>query len=383
MKHCGQQPAQNQQVQVASAMSIDNNSSAISAKSYLYAGKEEWWVRHQPFIFSQGYKLRPRYEPSWVPSWSVPGDKKEQHEDSLRSYGSTPALDAIRLSTGEKVVLKRVVTNQDELKIVLLLDSPRLREDPRNRTIPILEVITVPNENWTLLAMPYCRRFHDPPFHCPAEVVEASQQYLEGLQFMHDNNICHFDIAPQNLMMDEKRVVPAGSHFIRPRTHTGFKGLFCWTDRCLVGPVDYYYIDFGLSMYFPRGRAAARTSGGLRTFPTIPELSDTKPYDPFKVDIYQLGLTIERLIKAYPTLRPFAPVAAAMMDPAPAARPAPAESLAQLKTIAARMGPKRLRRPMWKKNGFVDHITRKLLGGYYPNTPHLSLLGSAGPDMPL
>ncbi|KAJ7886618.1 hypothetical protein B0H14DRAFT_3729410 [Mycena olivaceomarginata] len=181
-------------------------------------------------------KLRPRYEPSWVPSWSVPGDKKEQHEDTLRSYGSTPTLDAIQLSTGEKVVLKRVVTNEDELKIVLLLDSPCFRQDLRNRTIPILEVITVPNENWTLLVMPYCRGFHDPPFHCPAEVVDALRQYLGGLQFMHDNDICHFDIAPQNLMMDEKRVVPAGSHFLMPRTHTGFRSLFCWTDRCLVGP---------------------------------------------------------------------------------------------------------------------------------------------------
>ncbi|KAJ7280209.1 kinase-like domain-containing protein [Mycena rebaudengoi] len=350
-------------------MSIDKFTS-ISAKSYLYAGKEEWWVRHQPFILSHGYKLRPRYEPSWVPSWS----QGTKGSGAKITYDHTD-LDAIRLSTGENVVLKRVVTNEDELKIVLLLDSPRLREDPRNRTIPILEVITVPNENWTLLVMPYCRGFHDPPFHCPAEVVEALQQYLEGLQFMHDNNISHFDIAPQNLMMDEKRVVPSGSHFFRPRTHTGFRGLFCWTDRCLVGPVDYYYLDFGLSMYFPRG-SPARTTGGLRTFPTIPELSGTKPYDPFKVDIYQLGLTIEQLIKAYPALFPFAPVVTAMMDPAPAARPAPAESLARLNTIAARMGPKKLGRAMWKKNGFKDHITRKLLGGYYPNTPNLSIHGT-------
>jgi len=30
---------------------------------------EYFWVDHQPFLLSCGYRLRPRYDPTWVPSW--------------------------------------------------------------------------------------------------------------------------------------------------------------------------------------------------------------------------------------------------------------------------------------------------------------------------
>lgn len=43
---------------------------------------EMFWVDYQPFLLSRGYKLRPRYQPDWVPSW---GAQKitGQEEDSL------------------------------------------------------------------------------------------------------------------------------------------------------------------------------------------------------------------------------------------------------------------------------------------------------------
>ncbi|KAJ6621031.1 kinase-like domain-containing protein [Mycena sp. CBHHK59/15] len=356
-------------------MSRDGNPNASSPTekptSSPYFGDEKWWVKNQPFILSRGYKLRPRYEPNWVPSWTIKEDPNEEYEDFIPSYISTPALDAVRVSDGEKVVLKRVPTTGEELRIAMLLSSPHLRSDPRNRTIPILEVIPVVHESWTLLVMLYCRRFDDPPFHCRAEFIEAMQQFLEGLQFMHDHNISHFDIAPQNLMMDETRVVPAGSHFLRPRTHSGFIHLFRWNNRCSVGPVDYYYIDFGLSMHFPGGHATASTVGTLRTFPTIPELSKTESYNPFKVDVYQLGLTMQKSIETYWALSDFRPVAAAMMNPNPQNRPTPAESLAQLNSIAARMSSRTLRASMWEKNGLVNHVTRRFLGGYFPSSPSI------------
>jgi hypothetical protein len=103
------------------------------------------------------------------------------------------------------------------------------------------------------------------------------------------------------MVMDESRVIPQGSHFARPETHTGiYHQWFSWNDRCTVSPVEYYYIDFGLSLHFPAGKASALTDGTLRTFPTIPELSLTVPYDPFPVDIFQFGLTIEKLVDVRP-----------------------------------------------------------------------------------
>ncbi|KAJ7468315.1 hypothetical protein B0H11DRAFT_46881 [Mycena galericulata] len=256
------------------------------ATGNLMSEQEYFWVEIQPLLLSAGYRLRARYQPDWIPSWANTS-KPGEYEDSLRKIFGCDVLDAIRIQDEKKVVLKRVETDSQELKLFRHLSCI---SDSRNHTIPLLQIKPLPtNDSVSILVMPYTRRFNHPPFHCRGEFVEAMRQFLEGLQFMHDNNICHFDIAPQNLMMDETRVVPAGSHFCCPHSHTGFPGVFSWENRCSVGPIDYYYIDFGLSMYFPDGKETALTTGTLRTFKTIPELSQTVPYNPFKVDIFQLG----------------------------------------------------------------------------------------------
>ncbi|KAJ6602637.1 hypothetical protein DFH09DRAFT_1069021 [Mycena vulgaris] len=251
--------------------------------------EENFWVDNQTFLLGRGYQLRPRYHPDWIPSWTVAQNRYNQYEDNL-DINSICALDATRIDDGKKVILKRVLNDGHELGIIKYLNTPSVRSDPRNRTIPLLDIIPLP----------------DSP--------------------------C--DIAPQNMMMDETRVIPKGSHFSNPRTHTGFYDLFSWNDRCTVGPVDYYYIDFGLSLYFPDGEDAALYVGTLRTFPTIPELSQTVPYNPFKVDIFQLGLTIHNLIDAYPELEEFRPVVDNMTAKNPNDRPNPLDASTQLRGIA-------------------------------------------------
>jgi serine/threonine protein kinase len=105
------------------------------------------------------------------------------------------------------------------------------------------------------------------------------------------------------MMMEESPVVPKGSHFTDEVTHHGRPGIFWWKERCSVKDVQYYYIDFGLSRYYPEGNETATALGYLRGFEEIPELSNTIPYDPFKVDIYQLGRTILNVIKVIHKLR--------------------------------------------------------------------------------
>ncbi|KAK7031958.1 kinase domain-containing protein, partial [Favolaschia claudopus] len=319
---------------------------------------EREWVDMQPFLLSVGYKLRPRYDPNWFPSWGNTYVTEEPHEDALSSMRSD-VLDAIRIADNQRVVLKRIQTNSREIKIIQYLSQI---QDPRNHTIPLLDVILLPPDNsCSLLVTPYTRRFNHPAFHCRAEYVEAMQQFLEGLQFMHDHGVSHFDIAPQNMMMDESRVVPTGSHFTSPKSHTGYPGIFSWNNRCSVSPVRYYYIDFGLSMYFRKGRDAALTTGTLRTFNTIPELSLTVPYNPFKVDIFQLGLTMHKLIDTYPALKPFRPVADRMTSTDPNDRPEPVESLQELNIIANQIPPQKLRAPIVEKTGRASYIARSAM----------------------
>ncbi|KAJ6489428.1 hypothetical protein DFH09DRAFT_1454750 [Mycena vulgaris] len=85
-------------------------------------------------------------------------------------------------------------------------------------------------------------------------------------------------------------------------------------------------------MYFPGGKDSALTTGTLRTFKTIPELSLTVPYNPFKVDIFQLGLTMGNLI--------------------------------DLNSIAARMSPEKLGAPILEKKGLVSYFVRKVVSTY-------------------
>jgi hypothetical protein len=97
-------------------------------------------------------------------------------------------------------------------------------------------------------------------------------------------------------MMDETRVVPKGSHFSRSFSHDGVYSNLTWRHRCTVAPVNYFYIDFGLSSWHA-SHHESDTLGVAGQLKNIPELSDTVPYNPFTLDIYQLGRTIMDVIK--------------------------------------------------------------------------------------
>jgi hypothetical protein len=89
-------------------------------------------------------------------------------------------LDATRVEDGVKVVLKRVPAEGHEVRIAFYLSSVEMRSDPRNRTVPLLDIIALPDDTeHVLLVMPYLRVFYTPPFHCRAEVVEALRQLLQ------------------------------------------------------------------------------------------------------------------------------------------------------------------------------------------------------------
>jgi hypothetical protein len=89
-------------------------------------------------------------------------------------------LDATRVKDGSQVVLKRISVPSDELHIALYLSSANMRSDPRNHTISIIDVVTLPNDKeHVLIVMPYHHIFDSPPFHCCAEVVEAFRQFLQ------------------------------------------------------------------------------------------------------------------------------------------------------------------------------------------------------------
>lgn len=89
-------------------------------------------------------------------------------------------IDATRTNDGVKVVLKRIPAFGHEIGIVQHLSSAEMLSDSRNRTVPIIDVISLPdNPDMVLLIMPYLRVFNTPPFHCRGEFVECLRQFLQ------------------------------------------------------------------------------------------------------------------------------------------------------------------------------------------------------------
>ncbi|KAF7310387.1 Protein kinase domain-containing protein [Mycena chlorophos] len=300
---------------------------------------ELWWVAHQPLFSSRGYKLRPRYHADWIPSWILPGGPPSQHaaEDGFHGWNND-ILDATRMSDGTKVVFKRLLTTEFELVLVRHLNSPHLLSHPYNRTVPLLDVIPIPDDdNLVIIVMPRLRLFCTPIFRHFREVTECMRQFLQGLVFMHSCNIAHGDACRHNLMMDGSRVVPGGSHFYAHWAHpNNLRVRFRWRDRCSVTPVNYYFIDFGLSEYYPDGQDSAVGIGSYGQDGSVPEFHLDEPHNPFKIDVYQLGNAFLRVLAPFPAHEEYlAPLLESMTTADPNVRPTAAEALKQFEKISA------------------------------------------------
>jgi len=158
---------------------------------------ELFWVNHVLYLQARGYQLRPRYQPDWIPSWRENGHPPYQYEDSsatlVRSinpwllflpegctYKYIRLIDARRIEDDVKVTIKRVRTWTEEIPIARYLSSEALLSDPRNRSVPIIDVIPLPGDDeWALLVMPFLRVFYDPPFQLLIECIEFFRQVLQ------------------------------------------------------------------------------------------------------------------------------------------------------------------------------------------------------------
>ena len=65
--------------------------------------------------------------------------------------------------------------------------------------------------------------------------------------------------------------------------------------RLEVG-VKYYFVDYRISSYFPPGSQRELVLGIAGR--NVPELSNSVPYDPFKVDIFTIGSVLRGRLQA-------------------------------------------------------------------------------------
>lgn len=157
---------------------------------------EKWWRDQFYDLKSNGYELRPRYHPDWVPSWSGSGKDFFAVEDGQPSivraipisviYVDGPdqlraAIDATRRRDGKHVMLKKVLLEEGpyELRIAQFLSSPEAARDPHNHCVPLLDVIEIPNAGQKLMVMPFLRPFNNPRFQTFGEFVAFFRQICE------------------------------------------------------------------------------------------------------------------------------------------------------------------------------------------------------------
>ncbi|KAJ6522550.1 hypothetical protein DFH09DRAFT_938326, partial [Mycena vulgaris] len=286
-------------------------------------------------------------------------------------------IDTIRIEDGAFVVFKIISQelHPDEANIFKYSSSKELASDPRNHCIPLLSVLSPPDDDGRLVLVMKLMRQHDRPrFDTFGEVMEFFRQAFEGIQFMHHHPSLipapNSDCNGYNIMMDGQHLFPYGFHprfqdmkpdKVETPTH------YTRTQR----PVKYYIIDFGLSRKFQEGEVP-RTyiiEGGDSSppeFGTIPERVDSaiphKLLDPFPTDIYYLGNMIRRnyLDTAKFGFELMRPLVSDMVQDDPAKRLTIDEVVARFDEIRAGLSSWKLRSRVVKKSDFRFNIPRIL-----------------------
>ncbi|KAI0249581.1 hypothetical protein BJV78DRAFT_1276093 [Lactifluus subvellereus] len=344
---------------------------------------ETWWVEHQEALERAGYMLRPRYHPSWRPSWA--GTKKFcfDCEDGLMQPAPL-SMDATRISDGRYVILKRLA-NEDppyELQINRLFSMSASTSGSRNHCAQLLDVIALPNDP-PIMVHPLLRPFDDPPLRTYGEFVALFSQVREGLQFMHENNVAHRDFTELNIMLDPSDMYPESFHPInmersRDLRHTA--KVYSRTRR----PTRYLLVGFKNSrQYDPVNGPPLDTPLGGGDKPA-PEYKDgTTPCNPFLTDVYYLGDLIRtHYIKAckYRGFDFMKPLVAAMVHNDPTKRPDMAEVGRRFAVIKGTLSTWKLRSRIARNNEVWPAAAWRSVGQMYSTVGYFLSRKAAIPE---
>ncbi|KAF8524020.1 hypothetical protein JB92DRAFT_2882457 [Gautieria morchelliformis] len=202
-----------------------------------------------------------------------------------------PALESL----GRRVILKAVPASIMELKVIQCLSSALLRADPRNHTIPLLEVLD--------------------GRECNLERCASIEEYLEyvftttmtqGLVFMHQKGIIHGDLHNLNVVMNMLAGNTSGPFDSTPRD---------------FGPCGAKYtfimIDFGESHIVCTEDDAIRHPDEIRFHPKVlaPELLKDDPVNLFSCDVYAVGALLRDHITATANVDPQSPASILLSYP--------------------------------------------------------------------
>ncbi|PIL28179.1 hypothetical protein GSI_09716 [Ganoderma sinense ZZ0214-1] len=193
-----------------------------------------------------------------------------------------------------------------------------------NHMLPLLELIELDDITFGVfpkVAFSCSELYHGWAESSVGDILEMIAQCLEALVFLHTCGIAHRDAFKDNFVIQwvpESLRIDYDSPSSRPRV---------------------YMIDFELAIRFPLDSpkeervCVGRPSGGSESLPgpsgrpMPPEVLSGQPYDPFKLDVWQLGNSISDLKSTIPEIDK---VLVSMVDPDPATRPTAYEAMRAL-----------------------------------------------------
>lgn len=292
---------------------------------------EELWSAREDLLKSRGYNFRPRLRQGWTPSWHTTGKSPLHSEDGeiLRNQLADAYTDDDKL-----VKIKKIKKNGDESRIIQMLNTPELREDPRNRTVDVIEVFDDPdNDEISYLVMPLLRNAGDPAFQYVKEIIDLVDQVLEGLVFLHEKGVAHRDCVLHNFLMDPGAMYPEGFHPVCTAYKRDYSGFADYLPRSAVG-VKYYFADFGISVHMSDENRQTLVTGASGRDQDPPELSATVPYDPFKLDIFIIGNMLKQeFCDRFSNTEFLRPLANRMTVADPRSRPSAEEALVEWRRL--------------------------------------------------
>ncbi|KAF8746040.1 hypothetical protein AX14_000111 [Amanita brunnescens Koide BX004] len=171
-----------------------------------------------------------------------------------------------RVSDGKKLVIKAAHLCSREYNVIRALSSAPLRDDPMNHTIPVLDLIVAANDSLIFIVMEQwsSQLMLNDASCCPISLLSVMRQCIEHVAFMHKHHFVHLDISAHNILTD-------------------------YNGHCA-------FIDFERSRRFiSTDQPILRNYRGTEV---PPEYERQGYYDPYKVDIWALGILISRACKS-------------------------------------------------------------------------------------
>ena len=189
--------------------------------------------------------------------------------------------------------------------------------------------------------------------------------------------------------MDPTKVVSKNFHLFAQTTEQGqYPSRIRWKTRWSVRPVQYYLIDFNLSVRYPSRHGNLIFAEGAQD-QTVPErsLPSEISYDPFPADVYMMGhgmstiievshsLAIETLSQPNQeythnaNLKQLLEILGQMMRRHPQERISAQQAAQRVDSLISSLSHKQMGRRIWKLKDPLSHLDRFLVTYFWHNPP--------------